>query len=235
MIKIFFLQKKGIINNFKQIINILPPEEAAEVNRKVRNTDKEITLLSKIMARTLLAEHIKCNPLLLQISKGKYGKPYLPQNPHFHYNVSHAGSILCLAIADSEIGVDIEEEKNIEEAVMQFSCTEEEYNQLKSTNSENRISSYFKTWCLKESFLKAIGTGLFRQLKSFSIIENKDKQIKLKDYEDSENSEKWKFHYERVLRNYHFSLCSSWSEGNIEKIWITQKDLISKFINKAIE
>jgi len=233
--KVYFVHRDSPIENFSQVINLLPADEAAEINKKLKNTDKEMALLSKILTRTLLSEYTEGNPLSLRFNKGKYGKPYLPQYPHVHYNLSHAGNILCLVIADSEIGVDIEKEKEIEDAVMQFSCSQEEYDQLKSFIPESRISSFFKIWCLKESFLKAIGTGLYRELKSFSIMEDEARQMRLRDYEDSKNDDKWIFHYERIKRDYHFSLCYSKNEGNIEKEWIKQKDLISRFIYTSFE
>jgi len=233
--KVFFVHKNSQIDNFSDIINLLPVEEALEIHRKMKNRDKETALLSKILTRTLLSEYIACDPLSLKIHKGKYGKPYLAQYPEVHYNVSHAGNMLCLAISDSEIGVDIEKEKDIEETVMQLCCTKEEYDLLKSLDHESRRSNFFKTWCLKESFLKAIGRGLSRELKSFSIIDDEGKNIRLRDYENSENYRKWGFHYEKVKRNYHFSLCSLSGAGNMEREWITQKELIRRFIHKSIE
>ncbi len=45
-----------------------------------------------------------------EFATGEHGKPYITGHP-IHYNISHSGQYVVLVVADSEVGVDVQEKK----------------------------------------------------------------------------------------------------------------------------
>ena len=96
-----------------------------------------------------------------------YGKPYV-ENEAFKYNISHSGKYAVCAFADKEIGIDIENNINVNLDVAKRFYTKQEYINIISIKSENtQIDTAVKYWVMKESFVKAVGMGLRIPLDSF--------------------------------------------------------------------
>lgn len=90
------------------------------------------------------------------IGKGQYGKPYLTDCPDIHFSISHCDGMAVCGISERTIGVDIERIRPFSERTARKVLAEEEL-------AEGTVLSpelFFRYWTLKESYLKAIGTGL---------------------------------------------------------------------------
>lgn len=103
----------------------------------------------------------------------KNGKPYL-ENSNINFNISHCNDVVVVVISDKNIGVDIEDIKSFNKFVAKKILTDNEKIDLLSSNNRNEY--FFKLWTLKESFLKAIGTGLSYGMKNIEF-KIKDKNI----------------------------------------------------------
>lgn len=96
------------------------------------------------------------------------GKPYLED---IHFNLSHSGAWVVLAVGDSPLGVDVEcfeAGRNPEKLARRY-FTGEECRWV--GDSQDR---FLRIWTAKESFLKYLGEGLRRPLDSFSVLEAED-------------------------------------------------------------
>src|SRR5690606_17840232 len=87
------------------------------------------------------------NDCLTKIQFNSYGKPFIDQNIFF--NLSHSGNYVVCAFFMQEIGIDIEEIKEIEIDDFNKIFTEGERKCLK--NSNNRTNDFFRYWTMKES------------------------------------------------------------------------------------
>ncbi|MDO4961522.1 MAG: 4'-phosphopantetheinyl transferase superfamily protein [Eubacteriales bacterium] len=77
--------------------------------------------------------------------------------PYVDFNISHSGDIVICAIADCEVGADIEkQEKDISKVLSHF-CSEVERLWLDTHRS---LKEQYSLWTLKESFLKCTGEGM---------------------------------------------------------------------------
>ena len=86
----------------------------------------------------------------LRFAKGPRGKPYLPDWPRLHFNVSHSGELFVCAISETaEIGIDIERIREVPER--------EEIARRYGLDA----SRFFETWTQREAYLKALGVGVF--------------------------------------------------------------------------
>lgn len=105
------------------------------------------------------------------VSCRENGKPYLPGYPQIHFNLSHSGSRALAVFAKVETGCDIEQVQQADLALAQRFFTIQEYDLIAGQQErEQRDETFFRMWTLKESFLKAVGTGLGLSLDAFEII-----------------------------------------------------------------
>ncbi|MDR1960896.1 MAG: 4'-phosphopantetheinyl transferase superfamily protein [Gracilibacteraceae bacterium] len=99
-----------------------------------------------------------------------YGKPYIPGRPGFHFNRSHAGRYVALAVDDEPVGIDVEEISRArpEIAGRFFAADETEY--IFSRPAAERARAFCLVWTMKESYVKREGRGLVMPLASFSVF-----------------------------------------------------------------
>ena len=93
-----------------------------------------------------------------------YGKPFARGYPEF--NLSHSGNVCVLAAGDAALGVDIEviNDSNLSVAGSVFSPEELEWMKEAPTVRFHRL------WTMKESLLKAYGSGIDDDLPSVSVM-----------------------------------------------------------------
>ena len=125
--------------------------------------------------RKLLEEALRnCWPELTTLpsmEKDSCGKPYFPDYPWIHFNLSHTRGFVCCALSETEVGVDVERrrpQKYQERILGRFS--EEEQRLWRAAPSSERERLFFRMWVLKESYVKADGRGLRIPLDSFSVL-----------------------------------------------------------------
>jgi len=103
--------------------------------------------------------------------KGPFGKPYIKENNDFHYNLSHSGNWVAIAYGNTEVGIDVEKicmDAGKEDIARRY-FTPDEQTYVFNTK-ELAPQRFFEVWTGKESYLKYLGTGLQKNLASFSIF-----------------------------------------------------------------
>ena len=139
-----------------------------------------------------------------EILKDKMGKPYLEGNP-LHFNVSHSGEYLAIAISKYPVGIDIQEPKLIKDGMFRKVVQPEE----ECLIGENRQKDFLRLWTLKESFVKAEGKGLRIALKDYYFEKENDEY--LVNYGGQKMP--WTFNIEETLVDgYFISVCGRESE-----------------------
>lgn len=106
------------------------------------------------------------------LALGEYGKPYVAEQPDFHFNLSHSGDWVVLACSDREVGIDIEQiraDAKIEKLARRH-FTPGEQNYVFSDGESHMADRFFRIWTAKESYLKYLGTGLSKSLQSFNVL-----------------------------------------------------------------
>ncbi len=103
---------------------------------------------------------------------------YPPYQP-CHFNVSHSGEWVVCAIDSQPIGIDVEQwitdrpnsfqDSDTYQGEYDKLFTSVEIDYLKNGQQDTMLQRFYRLWTLKESYLKAIGTGLSRSTQSFSV------------------------------------------------------------------
>jgi 4'-phosphopantetheinyl transferase len=127
------------------------------------------------MLRDILARYLDRDPSALRFGYGPHGKPFLVSPvgcSGLEFNLSHShGMALCGVTQGRQIGVDVEKIRSNADweriAARFFSARESAM--LLSLPSERRTEAFFRCWCLKEAYLKALGEGLSTPLASFDV------------------------------------------------------------------
>jgi 4'-phosphopantetheinyl transferase len=153
-----------------RLLKLLPEETCHKVNAYVRSNDSQRSLLGELLARHLLHKATG-EPLPNEaFTTGEKGKPAHDGFRGVHFNITHSGEWVVVALSLCRVGVDVEKMRKIPEGVARRFFSEAENQLMDSAKTEaERREIFFTLWTLKESFLKTIGTGLTKSLSSFTI------------------------------------------------------------------
>ncbi len=123
---------------------------------------------ARLLLCKVLAEQYPQIPLPPVMTENQNGKPYLAQGG-VYFNLSHSGDYAALVLCDEEAGIDIEKLEPPRIAVAKRFFSKPEYDWL-----SRHPMDFYELWVLKESYVKALGTGLTTPLSSFSIVVGDD-------------------------------------------------------------
>lgn len=124
--------------------------------------DRDRCLLAYLLLEKGLKEHFAIDQPL-EFTYNHYGKPYLKDIPNIYFNMSHCKCGVVCALADCEIGVDIQEVRPFEIDIARRVCSESEIQQLLDSDDPARL--FCRIWTKKESFAKAKGASVADVLK----------------------------------------------------------------------
>lgn len=153
-----------------------------ERRRKILSGSNEKVRLLSLTAGSLLHEALCWELKIAADKKGPFevaytegGKPYLPDNPKLHFNLSHSGAYVCCAVSGEPVGVDIQQITEVKEGMAERFFTEKDKQRLSALSGEEKKQLFFRMWSIKESYLKLTGKGIAAGLDSFEIdwMENK--------------------------------------------------------------
>jgi 4'-phosphopantetheinyl transferase len=116
----------------------------------------------------------------IKIVLGEQGKPCLMQEgtrQALHFNLSHSGNYVVLAISDENVGIDIECKDDKGLRVAKRCLAEEEYRYIQKQPEEKQMQAFRRIWTMKESFLKYTGTGISVPLSSFTVDGEKKQAV----------------------------------------------------------
>lgn len=102
--------------------------------------------------RSLLSSYLKNQLSKDKLLKKKMGKPYFDHGPFF--NISHSGQYVVMVVSPTEIGVDIEENRNRDMSSLLRIFNEAEAKMVKEHQD------FYYMWCAKESLIKCIGGSI---------------------------------------------------------------------------
>ena len=160
---------------FDKLMSMVSPEKRKRVSKLKFPIDQLLTLCSEALVRFLDCEHHNIYNSDIKFSENEYGKPYLEDYPDFHFNISHTRDALAVAIADNDIGVDIEHIKKADVKIADrfFALPEKEF----VMQSADKNKAFYQIWTRKEAYIKYLGRGLSVPLTYFNVL---DKEISQK-------------------------------------------------------
>ncbi|MCF8301860.1 MAG: 4'-phosphopantetheinyl transferase superfamily protein [Bacteroidales bacterium] len=150
----------------------LPKAGKEKVNSFVQTRDAQRTLWGELMLRSILSQKHEIPHQEISFEKTGNGKPTASPGHIMHFNISHSGNWVTCAIAKKQVGIDVEKIKSVPLRLAKRFFSPDEYHTLVSLPEDKQKEYFFDLWTLKESYVKALGTGLRMGMQSFTIHNN---------------------------------------------------------------
>ncbi|XP_029374231.1 L-aminoadipate-semialdehyde dehydrogenase-phosphopantetheinyl transferase isoform X2 [Echeneis naucrates] len=150
-------------------------EEKDRIGKFVFAKDAKSAIAGRLLLRRFVCERMGVPWAEIRLERSPRGKPYLAAPPQvdsaatWSFNLSHQGDYAVLAAEQGmQVGVDIMKttmpgSSSVPEffRIMTRQFTAYEWSTIQSAGSEHQqLAAFYRHWALKESFIKAIGTGL---------------------------------------------------------------------------
>lgn len=158
--------------------------------------DRNSFITAHALLRTSLSSHFPISPRDWIFRKSQLGKPEqisLPNRAHF--NLSRTREIVCCALSDFPIGIDIENFNALDNRNDYISILDpREAEDVRSLPKSEKCLRAVIYWTLKESFLKGTGEGISGLSNGFWFHVSNDKDIKLQNgHIPNHASKRWQF------------------------------------------
>ncbi|HET6244463.1 MAG: 4'-phosphopantetheinyl transferase superfamily protein [Bacteroidetes bacterium] len=198
MISIFYTYCKEPFSKevWSRHLQSLPVALHEKITSFKRWQDRQSSLIGKLLLKEALKRNGYSGNSLQDLKYNHYNRPYfdLPMD----FNISHSEElVICAWSNKGKIGVDVEAIKPIDFNDLKKAMNEKEWALIQ--NSTDSLREFYKYWSIKESVLKAEGSGLSILLEDMVIT---DTEVIL---------QKNKWHIQELLLNNNYS---SWIAFN---------------------
>lgn len=159
---------KNIHTTFSEseIRTLLSPTELKRYGKFKVDGKRDEFLASRVLLRHLLRQHTECEPLNVEAVPDQLGRPFWFENGRkipLYFSLSHTRGMVCCAISKiMEIGCDVElvQPRKYEKELAARVFTKDEKSSYDDLRGDNQRGYFYKSWTLKESYVKAVGQGL---------------------------------------------------------------------------
>ncbi len=175
LLRLHMVEEESHVDDLWDLLSVAERDRA---RRFARRDDAARYIVGHARLRQWLGRRLRIAPRALRFTQNAYGKPMLdglPSPPHF--NLSHSGDWVLLAIDEhGPIGVDVETIRPNMSQIDDFRSVlaPEEQHWLDRLPPGPRAQAFARTWVRKEAYIKAIGEGMSRDLKSIAIVDGAD-------------------------------------------------------------
>ncbi len=179
--------------------SLLSPERRNKALRYIHSIDRKLSIAASLLIARGLVEY-GVNERDVEYAYNEYGKPYFKSYPSIHFSISHSGTMAACAFSERAVGCDIEILRPYDDDVARACFTPFEREDIFSM--DDRAYGFTRLWTAKESFLKALGTGLALPMQNFSIRFIEDEIV----LEENIDKRMWKITTEMV-DNHIIAIC----------------------------
>ncbi|KAG9331091.1 hypothetical protein JZ751_020264 [Albula glossodonta] len=227
-------------------VRCVQAEERERIGQFVFAKDAKSAMAGRLLMRKLISEHVGIPWDQIRLERTAKGKPFLANPPSssssspsssvdrwWSFNVSHQGDFAVLAAEQGrQVGVDVMKiampgSSSVSEffRIMNRQFTDHEWTTIKASGPEwTQLGMFHRHWALKESFIKAIGTGLGFDLQrvEFDIspmeIQEGEVYTSTRMHLDSEEEEDWVFEECLLDEQHHVAVALGKQESNTDDV-----------------
>lgn len=161
--------------NIDKAFNCLSNEEIKRSKKFINESDRTRYIKAHYFLRQVLTKYLNINANQIEFVKGFNNKPYLKfQNSEsIYFNLSYRDNMFLLGISNCEtMGVDIErirEVNDVSSFCIDYFAAQEKEIIMTSHNKDEQLAKLFTFWVIKESVIKALGTGFTKPLPTYDL------------------------------------------------------------------
>nr|XP_039265020.1 L-aminoadipate-semialdehyde dehydrogenase-phosphopantetheinyl transferase-like [Styela clava] len=198
MVRYYFNLKHWQPNQYQWLRGgeCIQDEERKRINEFVFKEDSKAGLIGRLLLRYSISKSMNIPWEKIKLIRTDKGKPIVDlknseQNfntklAEIGFNISHNGDFV-VAVTDMtpQVGVDV---MNVTERhgdtskffdLMTRNFTEREWGCIKQqVDDDTKMKMFYRHWCLKESFVKAVGKGIGYSLQKLSFEVDSNSEIK---------------------------------------------------------
>lgn len=154
---------------YEKYLPLVSSERQERILRLKSEKDKIISLSTELLIRHEISQQLNIPFSEIIFGYGEHGKPYILNDRDYFFSVSHSDNCIAFSGGNFPIGIDVEQIScgNIKIAKRFF--TANEYNFIKT--SKESSEDFCKIWTSKEAYLKMLGVGLSKSLRSFDVTD----------------------------------------------------------------
>lgn len=216
---------------------VLNVEERARFARLHSASLQSTQARCRIALRLLLAAYTGRPAAALAFQYGPFGKPLLTDGK-WHFNVAHSEDKALIGVSAQPLGVDLEWTQKPAVDVDELSSAIfhlHDKQALQARPNEERQDLFYRLWVQKESYLKALGVGLQRDLSAvyFSSMEPATAQV---HDEQAEDDSRYFVHFLQLFDGFAASVCVAHASAQIEvreaaaSMWIDEMKRPGSFL-----
>ncbi len=184
--------------NAERFTALMSDDERARDQRFLVEPARRLHRLARGLQREVLSSYLPgTSPQELRFVSGQTGRPALA--PPFDasgldFNLAHTRGLVVLAVArGAPVGIDVEiYEKKVPLEVARRFFSPVEVNALEALPIDERPRRFLRLWTLKESYLKAVGTGIAGGLDSMTFRID-DSGACAFERDDDPHAKRWSF------------------------------------------
>ena len=122
------------------------------------------------LVRHALARRLGCTEAEVALAVDAHGRPS-PIGGGIDFNLSHAGSLVVLAVGTVRVGVDVETTNRPRDwrAIARRFFSAVEVAAIEACDEAGQRTAFFRAWVRKEAFVKALGTGIATGFGRFDV------------------------------------------------------------------
>ncbi len=153
-------------------IATLSPDERLRGSRFRFERDRRRWFAARVLLRRVLGERLGIAPANLNFTYSDFGKPALAGSA-LRFNLTHSADFAACAIAEKvDIGIDIERIRPVDDidSLFQSISSAREQEVFRVLPTGEKIRAFFETWTVKESCVKATGSGLTTPLAEIEVL-----------------------------------------------------------------
>jgi 4'-phosphopantetheinyl transferase len=211
-----------------EMMSFVDPSKEMRLRRFVREEDRLRGLFADLLVRDLIQQKIGLSNEEIEFETNEYGKPRLKDVDNFHFNISHSGHWVVVAVDESPVGIDIEQIQHIDLDISKNYFSQDEHQDL--MKQSDRIAYFFTLWSLKESYIKILGKGLSHPLNAFSIQFLDKESIIIK--ENGKPLNNFVFAQYEIDNDYKMGLCATHNHMPRRVNHLSQEQLIRRFVDQ---
>jgi 4'-phosphopantetheinyl transferase len=137
----------------ERILQILPPNRRERL-MKLRQEEKRREPLCAYLILCLALWELYQWRGFPEMAENSMGKPYFPEHPGVHFNISHTTGAVLVGVSDQPVGVDIERIRPVSQRTMR---------RLADVSTEQ---DFFRNWVRREARTKRSGNGIGTMMRS---------------------------------------------------------------------
>lgn len=143
VVKVYAVKSAALTGGEREYLALLPSVFREEVLRHKTEEGRTLALLSALLKRRFIG--------LENVGKSANGKP-CAENAYF--NISHSKDVAVIAIAENEVGIDVEKIRSANRETIGRIADAEDLSHVADDKT------FFEIWTAKESLVKANGDGI---------------------------------------------------------------------------